>query len=128
MASCDGNSTYGTQYSDDHHIFDSAYALAADVATIQTEIYQNGPVEAAFTVYEDFLTYKSGVYQHMTGQADGGHAIKVMGWGTENGTAYWLVANSWNEDWGDHGTFKIRRGTDECGIEDQVIAGKYLKS
>jgi len=26
----------------------------------------NGPVEAAFTVYADFLTYKSGVYQHVT--------------------------------------------------------------
>ena len=127
VASCDANTTYGTQYANDRHIFASAYSLAADVKSIQTEIYQNGPVEAAFTVYEDFLTYKSGVYQHMTGQVDGGHAIKIMGWGTENGTAYWLVANSWNEDWGDRGTFKIRRGTDECGIEDQVIAGKYLK-
>lgn len=77
--------------------------------------------------YEDFLTYKSGVYQHTTGGVDGGHAIKIMGWGSENGTAYWLVANSWNEDWGDKGTFKILRGKDECGIEDQIIAGKYIK-
>jgi len=46
-----------------------------------------------------------------------------MGWGTENGTPYWLVANSWNEDWGDKGTFKIRRGTNECGIESQIVAG-----
>lgn len=33
----------------------------------------NGPVEAAFSVYEDFLTYKSGVYQHTTGDFLGGH-------------------------------------------------------
>lgn len=25
-----------------------------------TELYKNGPVEASFTVYEDFLLYKSG--------------------------------------------------------------------
>lgn len=25
-----------------------------------TELYKNGPVEAAFSVYEDFLQYKSG--------------------------------------------------------------------
>ena len=33
----------------------------------------------------------------------GGHAIRILGWGTENGTPYWLVANSWNTDWGDKG-------------------------
>ena len=127
VASCDANSTYTTKYSADRHVFASAYSIASDIKSIQSEIYTNGPVEAAFTVYEDFLTYKSGVYQHTTGSVDGGHAIKIMGWGVENGTSYWLVANSWNEDWGDKGTFKIRRGADECGIEDQVIAGKYLK-
>lgn len=61
----------------------------------------NGPVEAAFTVYSDFLSYKSGVYKHTSGDEEGGHAIKILGWGTENGVDYWLVANSWNTDWGD---------------------------
>jgi len=45
----------------------------------------NGPVEAAFTVYSDFLSYKSGVYKHVSGDEEGGHAIKILGWGTENG-------------------------------------------
>ena len=76
-----------------------------------------GPVEAGFTVFEDFLTYKSGVYQHKTGSRLGGHAIKILGWGVENGVKYWLVANSWNEDWGDKGFFKILRGSNHCGIE-----------
>jgi cathepsin B len=64
----------------------------------------NGPVEAAFTVYEDFLAYKTGVYTHTSGQALGGHAIRILGWGVENGTPFWEVANSWNEDWGNQGT------------------------
>ena len=29
----------------------------------------------------------------------------MMGYGTENGDDYWLVANSWNADWGDAGEF-----------------------
>lgn len=29
---------------------------------IRLEIYTNGPVEGAFTVYEDFVSYKSGWY------------------------------------------------------------------
>jgi len=91
---------------------------------MQHEIMTFGPIEAAFDVYADFLSYKSGVYKHVTGDLLGGHAIKIMGWGTENGEDYWLVMNSWNSDWGDHGTFKISRGNDECGIEDESCAAK----
>ena len=65
-----------------------------------------------FIVHSDFLTYKSGVYEHTHGQKIGEHAVKMIGWGVENKIPYWLVANSWNEDWGDKGFFKIRRGTD----------------
>jgi cathepsin B len=93
------------------------------VQNIMTEIQNNGPVEAAFSVYQDFLTYKSGVYQHSTGQMLGGHAVKILGWGTEGGRDYWLVANSWNEDWGDQGFFKILKGSNHCGIEGQIVAG-----
>jgi len=81
-------------------------------------------VEAAFTVYADFPQYKSGVYKHTTGSALGGHAIKILGYGTEGGDKYWLVANSWNPDWGAAGFFKILRGVDECGIEGQIVAGE----
>lgn len=53
-------------------------------------------------VNELFLAV-TGVYQHVTGEMLGGHAIKILGWGEENGTPYWLAANSWNNDWGDQG-------------------------
>merc|ERR1712039_522701 len=45
------------------------------------------------------------------------YAVKLVGWGTEKGTDYWLVANSWNTNWGMDGFFKIKRGSNECGIE-----------
>ena len=37
-----------------------SYSVGREVEQIQTEIMTNGPVEAAFTVYADFPTYKSG--------------------------------------------------------------------
>jgi len=88
-----------------------------------SDISTNGPIEAGFTVYEDFLTYQTGVYHHVTGSALGGHAIKILGYGTDSGVDYWLCANSWNETWGDNGYFKIKRGTNECGIEGTNYAG-----
>jgi len=114
---------YPTPYAKDKHHGASVYSVRADQTQIETEIFKNGPVEAAFTVYADFLAYKSGVYKHTSGSALGGHAVKILGWGVENSTPYWLVANSWNEDWGDKGFFKILRGNNECGIEDGIVAG-----
>jgi cathepsin B len=115
--------SYSTPYDKDKHYGTKAYNVNRDVKAIQKEIMLNGPVEGAFTVYEDFPTYKSGVYQHKTGSALGGHAIRVLGWGVQNGTPYWLCANSWNTDWGDKGFFKILRGKNECGIEEDIVAG-----
>lgn len=51
------------------------------------------------------------MYQHVTGEMLGGHAIKILGWGEENGTPYWLAANSWNSDWGDKGATIAGFGT-----------------
>ncbi|RWR94162.1 cathepsin B [Cinnamomum micranthum f. kanehirae] len=51
---------------------------------------------------EDFAHYKSGVYKHITGYVLGGHAVKLIGWGTtDDGDDYWLLANQWNRSWGD---------------------------
>lgn len=99
-----------------------SYGLTGEEA-FQRELMANGPFEVALTVYEDFLTYKSGVYSHISGEELGGHAVKLVGWGVLNGTPYWKIANSWNEDWGNNGYFLIKRGTDECGIESYGVGG-----
>ncbi|CDW72502.1 cathepsin b [Stylonychia lemnae] len=93
---------------------------SASVDQIKSEIFAHGPVEGAFTVYTDFFNYQSGVYSPTTSDVAGGHAIKILGWGVENGTNYWLCANSWGPSWGMSGFFKIKQG--ECGIEDQVFS------
>jgi len=102
-------------YADDKHKADSSYGIRG-IDNIKTEISTLGSVTAAFTVYEDFLTYKSGVYSHQSGDSLGGHAIKLIGFGTENGEDYWLAVNSWNNTWGDKGLFKILQG--DCGINN----------
>jgi cathepsin B len=94
----------------------------SDETAIMHEIMTNGPVEAAFSVYSDFENYVSGIYHATSSQMMGGHAIKITGWGAEDGVKYWKVQNSWNPHWGEKGYFRIKRGTDECGIEDQVVA------
>ena len=68
-----------------------------------------------------------GLHDHTTGilkdcgELDGsGHAFIVVGYGTENGVDYWLAKNSWGEEKGENGYFRIQRGVEMCGI------GKYF--
>lgn len=88
-----------------------------------SEIYLNGPVTAQMTTYLDFITYKTGIYRHTVKKNIGTRAVKLIGWGVENDTPYWLGVNSWNFGWGEYGLFKILRGSNECNIEKYVCAG-----
>jgi cathepsin B len=91
------------------------------IEAIKREIMENGPVETGFEVYSDFMTYKSGIYVQHSGKLEGGHAVKIVGWGVENGIEFWICANSWTTGWGENGFFRIKM--DQCGISSQVIAG-----
>lgn len=89
---------------------------ARSISAIQSEIYNHGPMETGFTVYNDFYSYKSGVYRHVSGAVAGGHAVKIIGWGSD----HWIAANSWGPNWGENGFFRIAFG--QCGIDSAVYA------
>ena len=63
-----------------------------------------------------FQMYTSGV---LTGTSCGtslDHGVLAVGYGTEDGTEYFLVKNSWGGSWGDAGYVKI-------GVESEEAAG-----
>jgi len=86
-------------------------------------------------VQEDLMFYKSGVYhsdlcqewrlgsgrdfqwEEGSGLRPLRHAVVIIGFGEEQGRKYWKVKNSWGENWGDSGFFKISRtGSAHCGL------------
>ena len=120
--SCDANAEAPHRdFEADKISFSGTIQTASGEQQIQKMIMEGGPVETAFTVYSDFENYAGGVYHHVSGSMAGGHAVKFVGWGVDNGVKYWKVANSWNPYWGEKGYFRIVRGTNEGGIEDQVV-------
>lgn len=123
--SCDSDTTYKVPFAEDIHQFQSAYTVSSEEAQIKAEIFAHGPVTAGFNVYEDWLHYRSGVYKTNGGEQVGAHAVAIVGWGTENGEAYWRVRNSFGPKWGDNGYFNIKRGINECAIESSIVAGLY---
>jgi len=115
----------GRTFATDKYGFKGTVYMYRGEQSIQAAILQHGPVEAAFSVYEDFENYVSGVYQQTSGSMVGGHAVRIVGWGVDAGVNYWKIANSWNPYWGENGYFRMIRGgpgMSGCGIEDQVTA------
>lgn len=69
-----------------------AYALNNET-DIMKEIQTSGPVQATMRVYRDFFTYGEGIYKHSAasrGDPTGFHSVKLVGWGEERGTKYWV--------------------------------------
>jgi len=122
---CSANcrSGYPISHTNDKHKATKYYQIAGNAAAIQTEIMTNGPVECAFNVYDNFMSYKSGVYNKLGGQYLGGHAVKIIGWGVSGSTPYWIINNSWNVTWGMNGIVWFGRGKDLGGMESQCVAG-----
>lgn len=121
--SCEEQNYRQHQFKSDKHKAKNSYRLHS-VEEIKIDMMENGPVTASFLVYEDILNYKEGIYVHKHGRLLGGHAVKIVGWGEEDGIKYWIVINSWNTYWGAGGTFKIK--LNEAGIDSAVHAGKVV--
>lgn len=85
--------------------------LQAALATI-------GPISAFIDVTPELQSYTSGIlYDKNCSEDFLDQAVLVVGYGSENGTDYWLVRNSWGEDWGENGYFRLARNRENnCGI------------
>lgn len=70
------------------------------------------PLLCSMLVYDDLRYYAGGVYQHVTGDYLGGHAVIIVGW--DDATSCWICKNSWGSNWGEEGYFRIR--WEDCGI------------
>lgn len=119
------------QYATKHHYVGGYYG-GTTAENMQLELYNNGPIAIGFEVVNAFFGYSGGVFKcdpslkevspdpHFE---ETNHAVLITGYGeTEAGEKYWIVKNSWGENWGMDGYFMIERGTDTCDVESLAVA------
>mmetsp|Transcript_85638 Transcript_85638/g.250741 ORF Transcript_85638/g.250741 Transcript_85638/m.250741 type:complete len:376 (-) Transcript_85638:103-1230(-) len=102
----------------------SWYKIPNRTAAIQWDIARYGSVSCQVMATCSMTNYTHGVYVP-SGEVCGGHVMRIIGWGVEQGQDFWWVANSWGSQWGIGGFIKWIRGVDAQGIESGVVAGIF---
>jgi len=82
----------------------------------QTSSSSGGPVSVCVDA-SSWQTYTGGVLSQCGTSVD--HCVQLVGYANYGQTgAYWIVRNSWGEDWGEAGFIYIAIGEDLCDIGD----------
>ncbi|XP_028800091.1 ervatamin-B-like [Neltuma alba] len=71
--------------------------------------------------------YRDGIFDGGNCEKDStytNHAVLIVGYGSKDGKDYWIVKNSWGENWGMDGYFLMKRNTDSpsgvCSINTKA--------
>jgi hypothetical protein len=76
---------------------------------------------------EYFFAHPFGIYDSTAGSpALGNHAVRLIGFGVDRDTKYWIGINSWGNAWGNRGSFKILRGANLCLIEQYPVGLAHM--
>eukprot|EP00933_Yihiella_yeosuensis_P082969 TRINITY_DN97016_c0_g1_i1.p1 TRINITY_DN97016_c0_g1~~TRINITY_DN97016_c0_g1_i1.p1 ORF type:complete len:353 (-),score=53.51 TRINITY_DN97016_c0_g1_i1:77-1135(-) len=106
----------------------SSCLVDKDPMSIKREIFLNGPVVAPLTLSDDLLAYRAGIYEETSTATPFFdkkrnrliQAVKLIGWGTANGKPYWIIENSWGDDWGEMGYAKISASVPEMKATERA--------
>ena len=95
-----------------------------DEEAIKEYLYTTGPLAIALNA-NPLQYYYGGIVDDDESTCDPeglNHGVVLVGYGSEDGTDYWIVRNSWGASWGEQGYFRILRGKGTCGINTYVTS------
>jgi Papain family cysteine protease len=110
----------------------AAYSLRADEYAAAEWLSKEGAIALSnFPVPESMEDYAGGVYsptdeECQEAEGNGSHSMAIVGYDLDGrdsgGVPYWIVKNSWGQDWGEEGYIRIRFGANTCGMANHLLS------
>jgi len=94
---------------------------------LATKVANIGPAAIAIDAsHVSFQLYRSGIYDEPSCSPENlDHGVGCVGYGTENGIAYWIVRNSWGPEWGEEGYIRmVKDKNNQCGEASAAVIPK----
>mmetsp|Transcript_16928 Transcript_16928/g.33080 ORF Transcript_16928/g.33080 Transcript_16928/m.33080 type:complete len:535 (+) Transcript_16928:40-1644(+) len=134
---CESEKAGAARFKSTNYHYVGGFYGACNEARMMQEIYDKGPVVVAFQAPSELFYYEGGIFtgarpktevepseDRVNDWEQTNHAVLAVGWGYDKAKdmKYWIIKNEWGDMWGEGGYFRIRKGTDECGIESMAVA------
>jgi len=129
----------GKRYRAANHRYVGGFYGNSSSAAMMLELHKNGPLVVSFEPTDDFMFYAGGIFgqqrlgvpaplhAHAAEWQQVDHAVLLVGWGEELGQKYWIVQNSWGDQWGEDGYFRIVRDINDSGVESIAVAADVIE-
>lgn len=94
--------------------------LAGDEAKMSAWLAENGPISVAVDATTWQLYFGGVVSNCFASQLN--HGVLVVGYDDSATPPYWIVKNSWGENWGEMGYIRLEKGTNQCMMSDYATS------
>lgn len=118
---------------DNHRYIGGFSGAMPDTDEMMQELHEKGPLVISINLEPSLTYYKGGIYtsvplsENADEDAMNKQDVLLVGYGEEHGKKYWIAQNSFGEQWGEQGFFRILRGRNEAGIESVAVAADVVE-